>query len=88
MQMSKNRNRAKLNKAKSNKEYNLMLMQELYLGHIGYCTVCIKRSGSFFYDCHPSNLKMKHRHGNGRGISKTKYRSYKNWKYNRKTKWK
>jgi len=63
--MSKNRNRAKLYKAKDGFEYNRLLLKMLYPP---------------YYD-----------EGWNRRIIKFpnhKYRSYKTWKYNRKTKWK
>lgn len=82
--MSKNRNRAKLNKCLTQKEYRLRLMKEKY----SYCYVCQKRSGSWYYDCSPADMKCKHRHGNGRKIERYMHRSYRTWKYNRKTQWK
>lgn len=81
--MSKNRNRAKLNKARTSKEV-------LIIGRISksYCLICNRRSGSHHWDCSPANLSAKHRHGDGRAIFSDKYRSYKSWKHNRKTRWK
>lgn len=82
--MSKNRNRAKCNKSLNSREYRLKMFREEY----SYCLICNKRSGSFYYDCSPSNIQAKHRHGNGRAIFPHKYRSYKTWKHNRLTQWK
>ena len=80
--MSKNRNRKKFDKALTSREYTLKLMKETY----SYCYICQKRSGSWYYDCSPADMHCKHRHGNGRKILPYKYRSYKSWKHNRKTK--
>jgi len=82
--MSKNRNRAKYNNARNQKEFNILFKKDIY----SYCYICQKRSGSWFWDCHPSNLKAKHRHGNGRIIESYKFRSFKTWKHNRKYQWK
>ncbi len=82
--MSKNRNRAKFNKAQTSKEYKLLMMHYEY----SYCYICTKRCGSFYYDCSPQNTRVRHRHGSGKPIYTWKYRSYKTWKHSRKTKWK
>lgn len=82
--MSKNRNRAKLRKSLNSREYSLKFKKEKY----SYCYICQRRSGSWYYDCSPSDLRCKHRHGNGKRIEGYKYRSYKTWKHNRKTRWK
>lgn len=82
--MSKNRNRSKLNKELISRDYTRKQLKMQY----DYCLICCKRSGSFYWSCHPSDVQSKHRHGNGRFISNEKYRSYKSWKHNRKTQWK
>lgn len=82
--MSKNRNRNKLNTSETSKEYRIKIIKAEYCD----CTVCSKRAGSYFYSCSPSNLSMKHRHGNGRGIENHKRREFRSWKYNRKKQWK
>jgi hypothetical protein len=66
----------------TNKEEKVKKMSKLW----GYCPICSKRYGSWYYDCKPS--KVGGRHGNGKPIYSYKYREYKNWKYNRKTQWK
>ena len=81
--MSKNRNRAKLNKAQTSKEYHKIQMSEDH-----YCPICMKRSGSWYYDCSPTDMRSKHRHGNGKAIYRWKARRFKTWKYNRKTQYK
>jgi hypothetical protein len=63
--MSKNRNRAKLNKALSNNEYNRIQLKELYPPWDEY--------------------DWTWHHGN---MPNHKWRSYKTWKHNRKTKYK
>lgn len=80
--MSKKRNRAKLNKAKTSREYQHIQMFN------DYCPICMKRSGSWYYDCSPKDMRVKHRHGNGKAIYSWNYRRYKTWKHNRKTQWK
>jgi hypothetical protein len=82
--MSKNRNRAKLNKAKKSREYTKIAKHFYH----DYCYICAKRSGSFYIDCSPQNMRSKGIHGSGKPIYTYKYREYKSWKYNRKTKWK
>jgi len=63
--MSKNTNRAKLNKAMNGREYRNILNNALYPPYSEYDhTWC---------------------HGN---LSNHKWREYKTWKHNRKTKWK
>lgn len=53
--MSKNRNRSKLRKAKSNREYNILLKSEGI-----YCIICAKRNGNFHgLNCHPSYWNQK-----------------------------
>ena len=81
--MSIHRNRAKLNKANTDRESKIIeRISE------SYCLICNKRSGSHHWDCSPQNMRAKGRHGNSRAIYSHKYRSYKTWKYNRKTKYK
>lgn len=82
--MSTNRNRAKLNKAKDSREYIILLKREEY----NYCYICAKRCGSFYVDCSPQNMHAKGIHGSGKLVYKYKYRAFKTWKHNRKTKWK
>ena len=62
--MSKKRNRAKLNKARDNYEYNRKLINWLYPPYY--------EEGWNFTN----------------GLRNHKWREYKTWKYNRKTKWK
>ena len=81
--MSTNRNRAKLNKAITDRESKIIeRISE------SYCLICNKRSGTHHWDCSPSNVSAKHRHGNGRAIYSNKYRSFKSWKHNRKQQYK
>lgn len=81
--MSIHRNRAKLNKANTDRESKIIeRITE------SYCLICNKRSGTHHWDCSPSNIQTKHRHGSGKAIYAHKYRSFKSWKYNRKTKYK
>ena len=76
--MSIHRNRAKLKKAINNKETLIFeRIQE------SYCLICNRRSGTHHWDCSPSNIQAKHRHGSGKAIFAHKYRSYKSWKHNR-----
>jgi hypothetical protein len=78
--MSKNRNRAKLNKAKTGREYQgLQMFNE-------YCPVCMKRSGSWYYDCHPGRIFG--RHGDGRALYAIHRRAYRTWKHTRSSQWK
>ena len=63
--MSKNRNRAKLNKAIDNKEYNIIYFNMLYPPYSEY-------------DWAWKNKNFPNHKG----------RSYKSWKYNRKTRYK
>lgn len=82
--MSKNRNRARYDKAISQRELNILFKKDIY----SYCPTCTKRNGNWFWDCHPANLRAKDRHPNGRVITSRKLRSYKTWKQKRKTQWK
>ena len=81
--MSKNRNRAKFDKEITSRNYTIMLKRELY----NYCYICSKRCGCFYADCSPADLHSKGRHSNGKAIYTFKFREYKTWKYNRKTKY-
>lgn len=47
--MSKNRNRAKLNKASENREYN-MIMKNMDID----CYICVRRAGHYGASCHPT----------------------------------
>ena len=63
--MSTNRNRAKLNKAEDNREYNRTLLKWLYPPYY--------EEGRTWH------------HGD---LSNHKWREFKTWKHNRKTRWK
>jgi len=71
--MSINRNRAKLNKAMNNEEYNRIMKNDGV-----YCIICVRRSGSYNGSCHPSTMNPKG----------WKYRKFRTWKHNRKKQWK
>ena len=62
------------------KEEKIKRMKQLY----NYCFICQRRTGSWYYDCHPVSVRAK-RHGNGKIV---RQRECKTWKYNRKTQWK
>lgn len=62
------------------KEQKIKHMKQIY----NYCFICNKRSGSWYYDCHPNSWKIK-RHGSGKPIYSHKQREYQSWKHNRKT---
>ena len=62
------------------KEEKIKYMKSIY----NYCFICSKRSGSWYYDCHPSSYNAS-RHGSGNALNKRECRS---WKHNRKTQWK
>lgn len=64
------------------KEEKVKRMKAIY----DYCFICQKRSGSWYYDCHPG--KIWGRHGNGKPIYSYKHREYRNWKHNRNTQYK
>jgi hypothetical protein len=81
--MSKNRNRAKLNKAITSKE--TLIIERV---SESYCLICNRRSGTHHWDCSPSNISAKHRHGSGKAIFNHKYREFRSWKHNRKTQYK
>ena len=76
--MSKNFNRASLNKAQTSKEYKCS-----YPKPGNYCPICAKRAGSIFYSCY-AVFSVKARHGSGRPIHSNDKREYKSCKYNRK----
>ena len=71
--MSKNRSRAKLNKAKDNIEYNRIMKNDGV-----YCIICVRRSGSYNGSCAPGAYT-------NRGWM---YRRDRTWKHTRKTQWK
>jgi hypothetical protein len=73
--MSTNRNRAKLNKANYGREYHIIWLDQLYPR----------------YWEEGLNLYPRYRRGyknSGKRIERYEMRMYRNWKYNRKTKWK
>ncbi len=75
--MSKNRNRAKLNKAINDKQYNRIMKNDGV-----YCIICVRRSGSYNGTCAPVSTR-------GRRWTPTwRYRMNRTWKHNRKTQWK
>ncbi len=82
--MSKNRNRAKLEKAEDNRSYIISLKHYEY----DYCYICQRRSGSFYGSCSPADMHARGIHGSGKRIYRHKFREFKTWKYNRKTRWK
>lgn len=80
--MSKNRNRAKLNKTQSNREYQVILN---YF-YVVDCPICSKRVGRFDATCYPIRWKKRWRRGfkNPRKmITTSEAREYRTWKYNR-----
>lgn len=81
--MSKETNRAKLEKALTDRERKISERVSK-----SYCLICNRRSGSHHYDCSPSNLGSKGRHGSGKPILPYKFRSFKTWKHNRNTQYK
>ena len=50
--MSKNRNRARCNKAHNNREYNILMKSDVV-----YCTICNRRAGAFDAYCGPMSKK-------------------------------
>ena len=70
--MSKNRNRAKLNKAETSREYGLILYNELYPLYYD--------EGIMFYPKYRKGFK-----NSGKRLPKCKIREYRSWKHNRKT---
>lgn len=84
--MSKNRNRAKLNKAKDSREYT-MIMKNQYL----YCYICVRKTGRFGATCGPVRWSVGWRAGykNPRkAIATWQARGFRTWKHNRDTRWK
>ena len=73
--MSKNRNRAKLNKAKDNKQYSRIMKNDGV-----YCIICVRRSGSYRGYCGPG--------WNGSTRGGWGQRRCKTWKHTRNTQWK
>ena len=71
--MSKNRNRAKLNKAEDSREYNMIMKnQDLY------CYICVRRVGHYNASCAPGAFS-------NRGWI---FRMNRTWKHTRETQWK
>lgn len=84
--MSKKRNRAELNKANNNREYQILQKNETV-----YCHVCAKRAGRFGATCGPVRWTKPWRRGYKnakKAIATWQARSYRSWKHNRKTRWK
>lgn len=73
--MSKNRNRTKLNKAETNKEYKVLSLIEEYPPYWD--------DGIIFYPRYKRGSKNPLKR-----IFSYQVRMYRTWKYNRKTKWK
>jgi hypothetical protein len=73
--MSKNRNRAKLNKAHNQKEYKAILINLLYPPYWD--------DGISFYPEYRAGYKNPQKR-----LTKIEIRQYKTWKYNRKTQYK
>lgn len=69
------RNRSRLSKAKSNKDYTILIKNE----HVR-CYYCMKTTGSYNGSC--SAIRYR-----GRTVS-WRFRMYRNWKNNRKTQYK
>ena len=78
------KNRTKLNKCLTSREYNILQMKYEY----DYCYICSKRCGSYYYDCSPMTYKSPGRHGSGKLISRFDARKFRTWKHTRKTQWK
>lgn len=76
--MSKNTNRAFLNKAEDGHSYKVLLLKHLYPPYYD-------EGGNYHYpSLGPSWAKRWHK----KAIFHQKYREYRTWKYNRKTRWK
>lgn len=73
--MSKNRNRAKLSKATSGREYHIIWINTLYPIYWD--------DGIIFYPRYRRGYKNPNKQ-----LRYYKAREYQTWKYNRKTKWK
>lgn len=76
--MSKNINRAYLNKAEDGHSYKVLLLKELYPP---YCDEGWNYHHSYYTE-HWSKKWWK------KQITRSQYREYRTWKYNRKTQWK
>ena len=72
--MSKNNNRAKLNKAQDGRTYKLLLFDELYPPYWD--------EGTIFYPRYRKGFKNPNK-----SIYSYQVRMYKTWKHNRKTQW-
>ena len=73
--MSKNRNRAKLNKAQTNKEYKAIIIAELFPDYWD--------EGLSFYPKYRRGMKNTNKY-----ILQYQVRMYRTWKHNRYTQWK
>jgi hypothetical protein len=73
--MSKNRNRAKLDKAECGRNYHIIYLNELY--------PIYWEEGVNFYPRYRRGFKNSRK-----PIQRYKQRMYRSWKHNRKTKWK
>jgi hypothetical protein len=73
--MSKNTNRAYLNKAQNGREYHILLLNELYPPYWD--------EGVNFYPRYRRGYK-----NSNKWIYSYQVRMYRTWKHNRKTKWK
>ena len=82
--MSVNTNRAKLKKAKNSRVYTITYKH--YMND--YCYICARRCGNFYGSCSPADMNAKGVHGSNKRIYAHKFREFKTWKHNRKTKWK
>lgn len=74
-QMSKNRIRAKLNKANNGREYHIILLNYLYPIYWD--------DGIIFFPRYRAVFK-----NSNKSIQRYKQRMYRTWKHNRKEKWK
>lgn len=69
--MSKNRNRAKFNKAKTNSEYNRIMK-----GDEVYCRICVRRAGRYDATCYPIwGNRDKRENRNWKNQRKTQWKS-------------
>jgi len=73
--MSKNTNRAKLNKAETSKEYHILQLNETYPDYWD--------DGIVFYPTYKRGYKNPNKQ-----LRRYEMRRYRTWKYNRKTQWK
>jgi hypothetical protein len=76
--MSKNTNRAYLNKAEDGHSYKVLLLKELYPPYYD-------EAWSYHF---PSLGPSWSNKWSKKAIFRHKYREYRTWKYNRKTQWK